>query len=517
MPAQVIFKKYTGLDSEFGTVVRNLGIKRVDQAVPSTYSSNRLGGKVIPSDDASDAKFYSIYRPDEPDCWNYSMECVFKVHLVKAPDIQLSNLCLYPVGKPPEDREKAPRLMVGNSISYSKPTSAKSHKAIYDIWDYSKENPFYLTVSGTYGQVVEPAAGKTEYSVEYRDCGYGNVVFLDGERQPAVPVAVRTDARDVTIRFKNRTFMATTADTSRRLLDFIDPRTGNRIDPKYYRVIRQEDPHGDGGALDLLVKKTGGEGEESWNLPDIFPAGLIYKIQADSECDYERSGYMIYWMNLYGQKAGWSPVCDNTMETDVSYVSNRWFRSIYDATDAKTTEVPAQRPFDKQVVYYEVEARCDESGRPVFYINGSRRPVLTFDINKTYHFINTTGSKYPMRFVGNPYAHLATNVDDVVTSGIVVLHGNTNKEEIFVNPEMVLKAAARIGSYQSLCQEDMGNAVYSVPLDMCGNYNLCRVGGGIYNPLLAGETDFVYLQLQVSGKCDPGLGVPAIEFGYDES
>ncbi len=29
MSAQVIIKKYTGLDSEFGTVVKSLGIKRV--------------------------------------------------------------------------------------------------------------------------------------------------------------------------------------------------------------------------------------------------------------------------------------------------------------------------------------------------------------------------------------------------------------------------------------------------------------------------------------------------------
>ena len=152
MAAQVILKKYTGLDSEFGTVVKSLGIKRVDTAVPSVYSSEKLGGKVIPADDASEAKYYSIYRPDQPDCWNYSMECVFKVHLIKAPDIQLSNLCIYPVGEPPKDRSKAPRLMIGNSITYSKPTNAKSVKAIHDIWDYSRENPFYLTVSGLYGQ-----------------------------------------------------------------------------------------------------------------------------------------------------------------------------------------------------------------------------------------------------------------------------------------------------------------------------------------------------------------------------
>lgn len=517
MSAQVIIKKYTGLDSEFGTVVKSLGIKRVDTAVPSVYSSNNLGGKVIPSDDASEAKFYSVYRPDKPDCWNYSMECVFKVHLVKAPDIQLSNLCIYPVGEPPADREHAPKLMIGNSVSYSKPTNARSKKAIHDIWDYSRDNPFYLSVSGLYGQVVDPSVGKTEYSVEYRDCGFGNIVFLDGERQPAVPVAVRTDARDITIRFKDRTFAATTEDTGRRLLDFVDPETGKSIDDKYLRTIRQADAHGDGGAMELLVKKTGDTPDDTWNLMDIYPSGLIYKIQTDREYDYEGSGYMVYWLNLYAQKAGWQPVCDTTMESDVSYVPNRWFKSIYDTTDGNVSEMPAARPYDKQVVYYEVDVRREPDGRMSFYINGVRRPTLLFDLNKTYHFMNPHGANYPLRFMGSPYAKTANNVDDVITSGIVVLHGGTDMEEVFVNPELVLKSGRTIGSYQSVCHDGMGNLAYVHPLDMCGNYNLCRVGGGIYNPLLAGESDYVYLQLQVSGTCDPGSGVPSLEIGYDET
>jgi len=517
MSAQVILKKYTGLDSEFGTVVKSLGIKRVDTAVPSVYSSNNLGGKVIPADDASEAKFYSVYRPDEPDCWNYSMECVFKVHLIKPPSVQLSNLCVYPVGKPPENRETAPRLMIGNSITYSKPTTAKSTKAIHDIWDYSKEHPFYLSVSGLYGQVVDPSYGKTEYSVEYKDCGYGNVVYLDGERQPAVPVAIRSDASDVTLRFKDRTFMASTEKSNRRLLDFVDPATGKSIDSKYIHVVKQADAHGDGGALELLVKHTGESEEDTWNLMDMFPSGLIYKIQTDREYDYEGSGYMVYWLNLYAQNAGWNPVCDTTQETDVSYVPNRWFKSIYDFTDASISETPAPRPFDKQVVYYEVDAREEPDGRMAFYINGRRRPTLVFDLNKTYHFLNRTGSRFPMRFIASRHAPLCNDVDGVITSGVVVLHGNTDLEEIFVNPELVLKSGRCIGAYQSTCQPYMGNVAFTHPMDMCGNYNMCRVGGGIYNPLLAGESDYVYLQLQVSGKCEPGSAVPTLEIGYDET
>ena len=511
MSAQVIIKKYTGLDSEFGTVVKSLGIKRVDTALPSVYSSNNLGGKVIPSDDASEAKYYSIYRPESPECWNYSMECVFKVHLIKAPDIQLSNLCIYPVGEPPKNRDTAAKLMIGNSISYSKPTNARSKKAIHDIWDYSRENPFYLTVSGLYGQVVEPSYGKTEYSVEYRDCGFGNIVYLDGERQPAVPVSVRTDASDITLRFKDRTFMASTEHPERRLLDFVDPRDGKSIPDRYIRTVTQEDAHGDGGIMELLVKTA------EWNLMELYPAGLIYKIQRDRECDYDGSGYMIYWLNLYAQEAGWKPVCDYTTSTDVSYVPNRWFRSIYDTTDATITEVPEKRPFDKQVEYFDVEVRCEASGELNYYMNGMRRPVLTFDYNKTYHFMNRNGSKFPLRFIANRYAPTANNIDDVITSGIVVLHGNTDIEEVFVNPELVLKSGNAIGAYQSVCQPGLGNVAYMHPLDMCGNYNMCRVGGGIYNPRMAGESDFVYLQLQVSGSSAPGSAIPRLELGYDES
>ena len=511
MSAQVIIKKYTGLDSEFGTVVKSLGIKRVDTALPSVYSSNNLGGKVIPADDASEAKYYSIYRPDSPECWNYSMECVFKVHLIKAPDIQLSNLCIYPVGEPPKNRDTAPKLMIGNSISYSKPTNARSKKAIHDIWDYSRDNPFYLTVSGLYGQVVDPPYGKLEYSVEYRDCGYGNVVYLDGERQPSVPVAVRSDARDIKLTFKDRTFMATTEDTGRKLLEFIDPKTGKAIPDQYTRTVKQTDAHGDGGALELLVKT------EEWNLMDLYPAGLIYKIQGDREYDYDGSGYMIYWLNLYAQDAGWTPVCDATMSTDVSYVPNRWFKSIYDITDATIQEVPAKRPYDKQVIYYDVEVRCDEYGEMCYYMNGVRRPTLLFDYNKTYHFMNRSGAKFPLRFVSNMFSPIANNIDDIVTTGVVVLHGNSDIEEVFVNPEYVLKSGRTIGAYQSVCSPGLGNVVYTHPLDMCGNYNMCRVGGGIYNPRMAGESDYVYLQLQVSGISEPGAAVPQLEIGYDET
>ena len=327
-------------------------------------------------------------------------------------------------------------------------------------------------------------------------------------------MVVRSDASDITLTFKDRTFLASNSDAEqagRHLLDFADALTGKLIDEKYVQRIHQADARGDGGATRLLVKTA------EWNLMDLYPAGIVYKIQADREYDYEGSGYMIYWLNLYAQGAGWTPVCDTTMQTDVSYVPNRWFRSIYDITDGTVKEVPGKRPYDKAVVYIDVDAKCDETGRMSFFFNGVRRPTFLFDLNKTYHFINRSGSKCPLRFIGNMHAPIANNIDDVITDGVVVLHGNTDIEEIFVNPELVLKSGHCIGAYQCVCYPDMGNVVYNHPLDMCGNYNMCRVGGGIYNPRMAGESDYVYLQLQVSGECDPGEAVPQLEIGYDET
>ena len=512
MPAQVIIKKYTGKDSDFGTPVSSLGIKRVDTCVPSVYSSERLGGKTVPADDGSESQFYCLYRPDEPDCKAYSMECVFKVHLIKAPDIHLTNLRIYPVGERPKS-EHAPILRIGNSITYSQPTNSKSHIAVHDIWDYSPEHPFYLTVGGLYGLVPNPNVGKMEYAVEYKDFGYGNLVCLDGARQIAVPVTVRTDAGNLTLKFTDRTFMAN-SKVERDVLEFVDPRTGMPIDHKYYRTVTPTSSGteilSDGPILELYVKT------KEWNMMDIFPDGLIYKIPADSENDYVGTGYMIYWINTFAAEAGWLPVDDITRQTSDTYVPNRWFKEIYDATDASIDEKPSKRPFDKPVEYYDVEVKCDEDGHPVYYVNGAAHPQLLFDIHKNYHFFNKSGAKFPMRFIGHMHSPMANNIDDVITEGVVVLHGNSDDEEIFVNPEKAMKAGQCINAYQCVCHPALGNVIYNRAVDMCGQYNMCRVGGGIFNPNMAGETDYIYLQLEVDGQSDPGYAIPELEMYYDE-
>ena len=186
MSARFQIYKYTGKDSAFGTPVTSIGIKRIDAAVPAVYQSVGSNG-VIPSDDKSDANTYCIYRPDDPDASAYSFESIFKLVLKTPPSNQLSHIRLYPDGDKPLD-SNMPSLFVGNSRSYSRPTNNKSLVAIHDIWDYSKESPFLLTVNGNYGQYVDERLAVIDYNISIHDIGVGNLIYLNNERQIDVPI-----------------------------------------------------------------------------------------------------------------------------------------------------------------------------------------------------------------------------------------------------------------------------------------------------------------------------------------
>lgn len=499
MAGHFVIRKYTGKCDDFGNIVSSVGIKRIDSCVPAVYTAASLGGKVIPADDASESRLYCIYAPEDPDCKKYSMESVIKLHLDKAPDVQISNVRIYPVGERPESPNAA-KLYIGNSVSYSQPTDAKSQVAVNDIWDYSKDHPFYLTVAGTYGQVADPQLGKHSYNVEFKDCGYGNVIYLDGVRQLLVPVATRTDnTEDVTVRFVNRTFMAKNFPEY-RFIDFIDPATGMPIDQKYAKFEQTTD----GPVITLRVKTADGD------LMEMYPDGLIYKIPAEAGDLHEDTGYTVVWARMHGQKPGSSPV----------FIDNGWLEpGVSDDGSWLPPEQAAVMPWDedKPVEYLEVSAQADPKGRIVYYVNGQRRPMLNLDIQKNYHIVNLDGDRYPLRVIGHGGSPMANNTDDVIVDGVIVMHGCTADEEIFINPERVLKAGKCIRGYQCTCEPSMGNMVFNVPMSLCGNYNICRVGGGIYNPMLAGETDFVYMQLEVTGRTDPGTGVPDIIIEYDEN
>jgi hypothetical protein len=525
MSARLLIKKYTGKDGDFGTPVSSIGLKRVDTCVPSVYSSAALEGTghTIPADDASEANTYCIYRPDNPECYSYSMESVFKIHLIKAPDVQLSNIRLYPVGEKPTSPTAA-KLYIGNSISYSRPTNQKSQIALNDIWNYSKEYPFYLTVAGLYGQVPDPRLSKTDYNVDYKDCGYGNLIYIDGERQPVITAATRVNADDTVIyTFHNVSYTKNLGVT--RFIDFVESTCELKPGEEQLPIDQTEkgknyvfNPANDDGTPDyntvclvVLDKKNG------LDLIRDYPSGLIYKRPYDDHGTNFGTGGVIQVVYMYNGKPGayCAEECLNP-----SYVPTEWHTTSMDPYTGVVTTADAESPFKtvgKPLLKFDVCAKNDNFGHMGFEINGVRRPMLTFDLNHIYAFRNRSGASCPLRFIGNPFSPIANFIDDVVVDGVVVEYGSTDDEIIYVDPERVLKAGKRIGAYQCVTAPEMGSFVHNAPIGMCGNYNMCRVDGGIYNPLQAGETDYVYLQLEVGGQADPGFCVPDIEIEYDEN
>lgn len=201
MPAKFIFVKYTGKDSDFGTEVSSIGLKRVDAAVPAVY-----GDPVMPGDDVSDAMMYSVYTPSDPNESAYSFESVVKLKLVTPPDNQLSNVRIYPVGESPND-PNAPKLFIGcNSSGYTRPTNSKSSVAVNDIWSYSAAHPFKVTVGGVSGTVLDPQVSYGTFNITLGDIGSGNVIYLNNERQDTIQIVMpRIDIADREYVFLDRT------------------------------------------------------------------------------------------------------------------------------------------------------------------------------------------------------------------------------------------------------------------------------------------------------------------------
>lgn len=533
MSAGVIIKKYTGKDGDFGTPVSSIGLKRVDTCVPSVYSSEQLQGTgmTVPADDASEAALYCIYRPDDPNCYAYSMESVFKIHLTNPPDVQLSNIRIYPIGERPTD-PLAAKLYIGNSISYSRPTNQKSGIAVNDIWNYSKEHPFYLTVAGLYGQYPDQRLSRKKYIVEYKDCGYGNVIYLNGDRQPLIPIPSYTDpdriveetGEPIRIEFVNNSLNPVASMI--QFLPYVDGKFDPKrtLDPKYVQV--------EGNSVFLIIygkDPVTGETIDLMNNEGKF--GLVYKIPGDPYGDPKfNTGHIIVparLMNTVGQSFVPTFIRPGTPLHEIYVPNDGWFKTDFDANgDPIYTSVPEEgRPYydptqkynGKPMEVYEVTAECDDLGQFCYLVGGVRRPMLTLDLNKVYRFVNHAGGQYPLRFIGNPHSPIANYINDVVVDGVVVYNGGTNEEVIEIDPEKVLKAGKCINAYQCVSRPGMGSYVFNQQLFMCGQYNMCRVDGGIYNPLQAGETDYVYLQLEVSGNSNPGYCVPDIAIAYDEN
>jgi len=441
MPATFQIYKYTGKDSAFGTPVTSIGIKRVDAAVPAVYQSVGSNG-VVPSDDKSDVNTYCIYRPDEPDASVYSFESIFKLVLKTPPSNQLSHIRLYPETSRPLDT-KVPKLYVGNSRSYAKPTNSKSLVAVNDVWNYSKESPFLLKVNGNNGQYVDERLPVLNYNITIHDIGVGNLMYLNNDRQIDVPIIVGNSYQFIDKTNDGITFTVFDAVTNLPVV-----------------------------SSDIIVSTVSGERVVTINATSAlllaYPSGLKYGNSTNVNM-----GYTITWIDL-------------------------------SVTPATTEE-------------YTVEVRTLSSGSKVYYLNGSKNPSINFDENKIYRFINVNGDTDPIRFLNNSTSVIANVEREIVINGVTVENGGTVNEVVTIDPVAVAEAGYVILGYQSVHNLGYGNTITNTRTCLVGNYNINTVNGGISNPMAAGETDYVFLQLEVRGDSTVGQTVPNIIIEYDES
>lgn len=447
MPAEFQIYKYTGNDSSFGTPVNSIGLKRIDAAVPAVY-----GNPIVPSDDASDVNTYAVYRPDgQSDI--FSFESVFKLVLTVPPSNQLSNVRIYP--EPYVDEKgnvyengptdpNAPQFKIGNSISYTRPTNNESEKAINNIWNYTKESPFLLTVNGNYGQTVDEQINELNYNVTLNDIGFGNIIYLNDVRQDCPPIVVGN-----TYQFINR-------ETGTLDFTIFDPSDQSPIvgNPDITVAIVDDNQVVTINATQALL--------------DAYPNGFQYGDVGDVSI-----GGFIQWLDL--------------------------------------SENPVE------VVEYDVEVLADGNGKLVYYMNGVRAPQLNFLENRIYQFNNKSGSTDPLRFINNCESNIADQECEIVINGVEVTDGATDDEVIIVDPSEVKMSGSYIGAYQSTRNTCYGNCITNCNTSLVGNYNINTVCGGIANPLAAGETDFVYLQVEVNNNSTVGQAVPNLIIEYDES
>lgn len=441
MPAKFTIIKFTGKDSDFGTEVSSLGIKRVDAAVPAVY-----GVPVVPGNDNSDVSLYSIYRPDDPSGVNYSFETVFKLKMELPPSNQLSNIRIYPKGSAPTD-PKACKCYIGSKTGYSRPTNTKSIVAVNDIWNFSKESPFKITVGGISGTALDPQVAIGIFNVSLHDIGNGNVIYLNNERQDTMQLVLpRVGHPD-------------------RVYTIVD-RTGGQVSIKIFNpldntlVIHPDIVTSIDGNGRTIVTITA-----SSSLSLAFPNGLLYGSQLSVAV-----GGIMEWIDIDG--------------------------------DVISTEV------------HDVVVR-EMNGIPAFYIDEIRTPVLNFDLNHKYVFNNHSGDTHPMRFTRDQYATVAVE-SNIVLSGITVQNGGTVDEIIVIDPLEVRDGGDLIQSYQSTRATKVGSGITNLETSYKGAYNINTIGGGI-NPLAAGETDYIYVQIEVKADSSVGSAMPELAIVYDEN
>ena len=436
MPAAFKIIKYTGKNSAFGTQVSSIGLKRVDAAVPAVY-----GNPIVPGDDKSDVNTYSVYRPDETADVAYSYESIFKLILTTAPSNQLSNIRIYPAIDKPDDAN-LPDMYIGCSQTFTRPTNSVSLVATNDLWTYTADSPFEVTVGGETGQAVDENVPVINWNATVHDLGTGNLIYMNGERQIGIDII---EGNTYTIIY-NATSLITI-----KIYDDSDVLVTDS-DVVYSTVS---------GNQVITISATA-------TLLASYPDG--FKYGSDTVVTV---GGTITWLDLEAD-----PV---------------------------------------EIVDYEVDLEVLANGDSVYTLNGERRPTLNFLENRQYRFTNLAGATDPIRFLDNVTSLIANTEAEIIVEGITVTAGATASEVVLVDPKAVRIAGGTILSYQSTANSAYGNIITNINTALIGNYNLNTVGAGTANPLAAGETDFIFLQVKVDGESSVGQLIPDITIEYDEN
>ena len=437
MSAVFQLRKYIGNDGSMGMYVSKIGLKRIDSVVPAVY-----GMPIVPGDDASDVNTYAIRRSDTNETV-YSFESIFKMVLTVPPSNQLSNVRIYPSTSVPLD-PNIPKLFVGCSKSYSRPTNTKSLTALANIWDYSATSPFCVTVGNNFGQTVNDQLPVQSYSMRVHDLGYGNIIYLNNERQLPIPVVAG-----------NGTYTIVNTSTSQMTISIYNPAD--------LTVVSH---------ADITTAIVSGNQVVYINattaLKTAYPNGLLYGSSVSSTV-----GGIVYWVDFSA--------------------------SVVDT------------------VVYDVTLETLPNGSKVYAFNGVRNPIINFRENMIYQFMNHVGDTDPIRFVNDSTLPMANVESKMVIDGVYVENGGTINEIVTVKPAETTVAGKVIRAYQSVLNGCYGNTVTNTNTALVGNYNINTVGAGVYNPMSAGETDYIYLQLEVAPDASVGQMMPDIIIEYDES
>ena len=539
MAAEFKIIKYTGKSSDFGTEVANIGIKRIDAAVPAVY-----GNPVVAANDQSDASMYSVHKPENEDEFSYSFESIFKLKLKNAPDNQLSNIRIYTstiseisvsivevsgelsvgdkivgvtsnavgtvmsksstgsimninvtsgefivnevltneggntvsitsidtiTGSNNNDSDKTPKIYIGTSQTYSIPTNVKSLIATDDLMGYTSERPFPVPVGGVTGGEVNPDIAVLTHNLTLNDIGTGNLIYVNNVRQDDIIITQDTN--------NLYTLLDQTSGLTQYALYSADAVDGDLpiITTVTPGIVDTDLESGVDGQSRNFIKIT-----STTALHTLYPNGFIYAKYDVTDAPTFDDDVNVGTLQ-FGGEISWVDLDGDPIET----------------------------------VEYDVRVETAPNGKPYYTFDGVRQLTLNFELNRIYVFNNLNGDTEPLRFIDTANDIMATE-ENIITDGVSVVDGATANEVITVRPREVLSAGKEILGYQSVNTCEIGGKVNNIDFVFDGNYNLNTVGGGT-NPEAAGETDYIYLQIEVAGDSNTGDYVPEVIIEYDEN